>query len=190
MLSSRRILLLECPIQNNSMDHSRLLSSSVMKRILSLLVLFFLVGAEAAAQQGKLDVTTFVVLGEGLAAGMADFSLKDVYQEKNFPSQMARQMNTIFPQPLIQPPGIADPQGFTPLPSNFPKALQTTLRESGPNLFVFNLSVPGMKVADALQRRPSPPLIQQNDSQQTVINFLLGFPALAVPGAPLWSQVG
>ena len=50
-----------------------------------------------AQQTRRLDTTTFVVLGEGLAAGMANFGLNEVVQDKSFPAQMARQMNTAFP---------------------------------------------------------------------------------------------
>ena len=39
---------------------------------------------------------------------MADFGLREVYQTKSFGAQMARQMNTAFPQPLIESPGIGN----------------------------------------------------------------------------------
>ena len=66
-----------------------------------------------------------IVVGEGLAAGIADYSLslKDVYQDKSFPAQMARQMNTGFPQPLIQPPGIGNVPGFPAMPVRLPGVL-------------------------------------------------------------------
>src|SRR5438552_8902854 len=78
-------------------------STGTGKRTLEslLCVLIFLSVVRLDGGQRRLDVTNFVVMGEGLAAGMADFSLKDVYQEKSFPAQMAQQMNTAFPQPLI-----------------------------------------------------------------------------------------
>src|SRR5688500_10652814 len=41
---------------------------------------------------GRLNTASFVVLGEGLAAGMADFSLSEETQRQSFPAQMARQM--------------------------------------------------------------------------------------------------
>ena len=59
-----------------------------------------------AQQTPKLATTSFVVVGEGLAAGFADFALRDVYQKNSFPAIMAQKMGTAFPQPLIQPPGI------------------------------------------------------------------------------------
>ncbi len=143
-----------------------------------------------AAAQRRLDTTTFIVLGEGLAAGMADFALREVYQEKSFPAQMARQMKALFPQPLIESPGIGNAPGFPALPPRLPGILQGSVRRPfPPYLFVFNLSVPGLRLADSLNLRPSPPLIQQRDSRQTVVNFILGYPAL-IAGAdlPLWTQ--
>ena len=46
----------------------------------------------------KLDCTKFVVLGEGLAAGMANFSLIEADQIDSFPAQMATQMKVAFLQ--------------------------------------------------------------------------------------------
>ena len=155
--------------------------------------------AESFGQQSKLDTTTFVVLGEGLAAGMADFSLRDLYQTQSFPALIAKQMKTDFPQPLIEPPGIGSVPGFPALAVTVPARGQSTVREwfaptpgaaPAPALFIFNLSVPGLKLADSSTRRPTPPLIQKNDLQQTVINMTLGYPALLLQkGTALWSQL-
>lgn len=155
----------------------------------ALLVAILLLSPPVFAQN-RLDTTTFIVVGEGLAAGMADFSLREVYQEKSFPAQMARQMNALMPQPLIESPGIGNVPGFPSLPPRLPGILQGSVRTPfPPYLFVFNLSVPGMRVADSLQVRPAPPLIQQRDAQQTLVNLILGYPAL-IAGAdlPLWTQ--
>src|SRR6266404_6258413 len=137
------------------------------RRLTFLLVL--LLGLRLDAQKRKLDVTNFVVMGEGLAAGMADFSLKDVYQEKSFPAQMAVQMNTAFPQPLIQGSGIGNAPGFPAKPVRAPGPGQGAVRKDfPPTLFIFNLSVPGFRIEDAVGRRPGAPVIQQYDMQQTV----------------------
>jgi hypothetical protein len=140
--------------------------------------------------QARLDPTQFIVVGEGLAAGFADFALREVYQEKSFPAQMARQMRTLFPQPLIQSPGIGNAPGFTALPPGVPKVLQGSVRTPfPPYLFVFNLSVPGFRLSDSLNRRPNAPVVQQRDPQQTVTNMILGYPALiAGKDLPLWTQ--
>ncbi len=144
----------------------------------------------AAFAEKRLDTTTFIVIGEGLAAGMSDFALQEVHQRKSFPAQIARQMNALFPQPLIESPGIGEAPGFASLPPRLPGVLQGSVRTPfPPYLFVFNLSVPGFRLADAFDRRPVAPLIHQRDHQQTVVNFILGYPAL-IAGAdlPVWSQ--
>ncbi|MBI3895865.1 MAG: hypothetical protein HY313_08015 [Acidobacteria bacterium] len=146
---------------------------------------------EAAAQTGRLDVTTFVVLGEGLAAGMADFTLKETYQTRSFPALLAQQMKTAFPQPLIQPPGIGNAVGFSELPAAIPGKQQTTVRKGfPPGLFIFNLSVPGFRVSDAIRARPARPLVQSDNPRQTMINMTLGYPALLLDKTvPLWTQL-
>jgi len=121
-----------------------------------LLVAFLAVGLHLDAQQGaKLDTTSFIVVGEGLAAGMADFSLREVYQKNSFPAVMARQMGTAFPQPLVEAPGIGNVPGFPQIPVAVPEAWQTTARSVfPPTLIVSNLAVPGHRLSDALNMRP------------------------------------
>src|SRR5436189_4283335 len=63
----------------------------------SLLLGFTLLSAGLLqAQTRRLDTTSFVVMGEGLAAGMADFGLAATVQQYSFPSQVALQMQTGF----------------------------------------------------------------------------------------------
>ncbi|HWP83769.1 MAG TPA: hypothetical protein VNN17_01140 [Terriglobia bacterium] len=150
-------------------------------------------------QTRRLDATTFVVLGEGLAAGMANFGLHEVLQRKSFPALVAQQIPTAFPQPLLEGPGLSDVLGYQSLPVRVPTLPQGRVRvfppqddpnQERPTLFVFNLSVPNLRVADSIHRRPVSPLIHNNDSLQTAINLILGFPALILnEDVPLWSQL-
>src|ERR1700733_1581429 len=78
--------------------------------ILPLLALAF-AGPEHGRAQ-TLDTTTFVAMGEGLAAGMANYGLSSVVQNQSFPALVAAGMGTGFEQPLIQPPGIGDVVGY------------------------------------------------------------------------------
>jgi hypothetical protein len=154
-------------------------------------VLALLLMAPAGASAQKLDPTQFLVVGEGLAAGMADFALRDVYQKTSFPAQMAAQMKTAFPQPLIQPPGMSGgAPGFATLPAGVPVTLQGSVRDDfPPNLFVFNLAMPGAKLTDALNVRPAPPLIQPGNPKQTLANLVLGYPTLIIGQTlPYWTQ--
>ncbi|MBT4138466.1 MAG: hypothetical protein HOE48_11155, partial [Candidatus Latescibacteria bacterium] len=124
---------------------------------------------------GKLDTNTFVVVGEGLAAGFVDFGLQQVFQEDSFPAQMARQMQTRFEQPLIQAPGIGQPTGFEQLPVVLPAHFQTTVRDNVDARALCNLSIPGFTVEDALRLRPELPVINRDDHKKTSANLILGF---------------
>lgn len=126
-----------------------------------------------------LETETFVVLGEGLAAGVGHFSLSEDVQKWSFPRQMAKQMGTSLPQPVLQGPGVGD-VGFERLPTVVPNLLQTTVLEEFPRqeADLGNLSVPGFRLADALERRPRGPLVHGDDAKQTLTNLILGLPAL------------
>jgi len=137
-------------------------------------------GGEPAPQplqlvdSGRLNPSSFVVLGEGLAAGMGDFSLSSDTQVYSFPAQIARQMGVAFPQRLIEPPGLGNAPGFASLPVIVPSPLQTSVVDQIPPRRPRDLSVPGFTVADAVRRRASQPLIDKADATQTTANFVLG----------------
>ena len=123
---------------------------------------------------GSLNTSSFVVLGEGLAAGMGDFTLSEVTQRESFPAQMARQMQTDFSQALIQEPGICYPIGFTRPPVLVPQPLQSTVFDRIPPVPVRNLSVPGLRIKEALELRPVQPLIRRDSHKLTALNLTLG----------------
>lgn len=158
-----------------------------MKRLPQLLIIATLIPVSLFAQ-ARLNTTQFVVIGEGLAAGMADFSLRQEYQVNSFPALMATQMKTNFPQPLFEAPGVGSAPGYPELPVKLPGTQQGSVRTPfPPPLFIFNLSVPGMTLSEALNWRPQSPLVQK-DTHQTLMNLTLGYPALIVgPNKPLWT---
>jgi hypothetical protein len=127
-----------------------------------------------ASHRSALNTSRFVVLGEGLAAGMGDFSLSEETQRSSFPAQMARQMGTSLIQPLIQPPGIGNAVGFASWPAVVPSPLQSTVFDKVPPDPLSNLSVPNFSVSDAIRMRPRQPLIDRTNSQQTTVNLILG----------------
>lgn len=156
---------------------------------LALICLTCAAALQLSAQQPKFDPTNFIAVGEGLAAGMADYSLKDVYQLKSFPAQLALQLNTSFPQALFQGVGVGNAPGFPAMPVRVPGPGQNSVRSDfPPQLFVFNLAVPGHRVEDAVNRRPSAPIVRSDDMTQTVTNLILGYPALILKDKPLWTQ--
>ena len=162
--------------------------------VLPLVVLSF------AAQSQTLDTTTFIVMGEGLAAGMANFGLSSVMQNKDFAALLAAQMNTGMEQPLIQPPGIGDVVGYPGQEVQLHKYPQGSVRQtylptdktkapiSTPPLFVTNVSVPGLTLNDSVTMRPVAPVVQRGNMKQTVFNMILGFPQLILNNVPLWTQ--
>lgn len=138
-----------------------------------------------------LTTNTFVVLGDGLAAGAGDFGLHEQLQPFSYPAQFAAQIGAPFSQPLMQAPGVGPVIGFADLPVRLPQAMQTTvLREFPPSGPFSNLSIPGFKVNDALTRRPVSPLVHRSDGLQTSVNLILGLPGLAMGGTqPLPTQL-
>jgi hypothetical protein len=136
----------------------------------------------ATGPSRTLNPLTFVTLGDGLAAGAGDFGMSEELQPFSFPAQAARQLGTPFPQPVMEAPGIGPVIGFPDLPVRLPQAMQTTvLKEFPPAAPFSNLSIPGLKLADALTRRPTSPVIHRSDGLQTAINLVLGLPALVMP---------
>ena len=121
---------------------------------------------------GRLDISSFLVLGEGLAAGIGDFALSARSQRRSFPAQMAAQMGAALEQVLLQPPGLGNIAGFQPLPVQLPTDLQSTVFEPAASPRPTNLAVPGYRLADALRLRPRPPLVQP-DARQTGCNLIL-----------------
>jgi hypothetical protein len=147
-------------------------------------------GSLSYVSSGRLNTTSFVVLGEGLAAGMGDFSLQEESQRYSFPAQMARQMAADFVQPLIQPPGIGEVIGFAPWSVVVPSPLQSSVLDQIPPVPPSNFSVPGLTVADAVRLRPQEPLIARDSGKQTSVNLILGTLQIAYgPLGPLPTQL-
>src|ERR1017187_5974873 len=172
-----------------------------MQKKIALLIALMVFSLAAQRQAGAqvLDTTTFIVMGEGLAAGMANFGLSSVLQNQSFPSVIAKQMGTGFEQPLIQPPGIGDVVGYPGQEIQMQKYPQGSMRQfyyptdktkqpiETPPLLVTNLSVPSLTLADSISMRPVPPVVQKN-MKQTVFNMILGFSQLILNYVPLWTQ--
>ncbi|MFT5470467.1 MAG: hypothetical protein ACI8UO_005595 [Verrucomicrobiales bacterium] len=144
------------------------------------------------------DVKSFVTLGEGLAAGVGHFSLSEEIQPWSFPALVAGKISPsnpdedsgFFRQPVIQAPGVGN-VGFAHQPAIVPELLQTTVLNDFPRNVadLGNISVPGLSVADALNRRPSAPMVQPDDPNQTLVNLVLGVPGLTQEGGDLPTQV-
>ena len=121
-------------------------------RVSGITALAISLSANAAAQAKRvLDATTFVVMGEGLAAGMENFGLSSETQQYSFPARVAAQKKTAFPQPLIQPWGSGEIIGCPRQEVRLQTYPQGSVRQfyqpasitPPAPLFVLNLSVPG-----------------------------------------------
>jgi hypothetical protein len=142
--------------------------------------------APLRVDSGRLKTDTFIVLGEGLAAGMGDFTLSEETQKQSFPAYMAQHMQAKFTQPLLRAPGLGHPVGFAQLPVRVPAYMQTTVREQLCPIPFSNLAVPGYTLADALHLRPTQPLVHRNDAKQTLSNLILGMPSFVYGKEEPW----
>lgn len=143
----------------------------------------------ASGQKRKLDPTNFVVVGGEIAAGFSDFVLSKEGQEHSFPALMAGQMDTIMPQPLIRDGGPVKVITYDPLPAILPAFNQSSLRDLPFPLFVFNLSIPFLRVSESLSIGPQYPLVHEQDVKQSLVNLILGYPIMILDDPPLWAQV-
>ncbi len=151
---------------------------------------FLLLGAGILeAQRQSLDTTSVVVVGGSLSAGFSDFVLIESSQTAAFPALLAERMDTIMPLPLFRDGGPVAVISFDPLPDLLPKFNQSSLRSLPFPLFTFNLSVPFIRVSESLHSRPALPLVREGEAHQTLINMILGYPALLFQRGPTWSQV-
>lgn len=131
----------------------------------------------------RLDPSRFVVLGEGLAAGLGDFSLEATAQAGSFPALAAAAMGVGFEQPLVEPPGLGDVVSFQAQEPIVPNLQQSTVLVGGiRDRELGNLSVPGLTLRQALEARPLLPIVHRDNNLQTSINFILGLPGLARGG--------
>lgn len=123
--------------------------------------------------------STFVVLGEGLAAGVGHFSLTEDVQPWGFAALAARQLDLTFQQPVMEAPGLGNTH-FRQMSPIVPDLMQTSVRKDfpGDEAPLNNLSVPGFTARDCLTLRPKAPLVHRNDAKQTLVNFILGLPGL------------
>ena len=133
----------------------------------------------------KFNPERLVAIGEGLAAGFGPFTLHRWSQRLSFPALIARELGVAFSLPLFEPPGIGNAPGFEPQPVVMPGLAQATVYNSLPPSEFANLSVPGITLRDALERKPCQPWIIQNDAVQTACNLIVGGRRLATNQEPL-----
>lgn len=159
-------------------------------RRVSLLAVFTAAAAWAQSPAATLDLSKLVVVGDSLSAGFQSYSLLDSQQIHSYAAVLARQAGVNLVLPLVPPPGVPNvlqlispgpPPVVAPIPGTLPP-----IPRDNPMDQATNLSVPGMVVADVLNKRPGPVIQSAIDA---MTNIVLGFPSpLYVPG-PSRSQV-
>ncbi len=136
-------------------------------------------GSKAQHHHKKSQISRLVVMGEGLASGMGNFALSSETQNLCFGAQIAEQLQLSFPQRLLESPGIGNLPGFARVPVLLPAPMQTTVITELPPQLTCNLSVPGLRLRDAIKMRPHLPLIHRSDARQTAVNLNWGLPSIS-----------
>ena len=136
-----------------------------------------------AAQNGHANaanLSRLVIVGDSLSAGVQNFSLLDSQQPHGYSSVIAQQAGIPLFLPLVPEPGAPNvlelvSPGPPPVIAQKEGHLPPIPRDN-PFIQPFNLSVPGITVAQALTMRPS--LTQTADPVQGWATIVLGFPSL------------
>jgi lysophospholipase L1-like esterase len=122
-----------------------------------ILIVFVLLPGAQAQPRRKVDLSTLVVIGDSLSAGVQNGSLLAEQQINGYASLVAGQAGADLPLPLIAFPGI--PNVITSVSIGPPVMIQTAPGKStgriDPSLQPRNLAVPGATVSDALNARPT-----------------------------------
>ena len=128
-----------------------------MRRPASIALAAAFLGAAAVAADAQTNFTTYVSVGDSLAAGFESGSLVETHQNRSAPALIARQAGVQgFQQPLVSEPGIPPELtlvSLVPVPVIAPKAATSGAPK---NLALArpynNLAVPGATSVDALTR--------------------------------------
>jgi lysophospholipase L1-like esterase len=129
--------------------------------------------------QHQADLSHLVVVGDSLSAGFQNFSMVQSGQVSGYANLIAQQARTPLILPLITEPGV--PNKLILVPGPTPTIIQAPGISTGrlsQDVQVTDLAVPGHFVVDALNRRPSFPIVNLTDQVQTLTNLVLGFPGL------------
>src|SRR5260370_2111791 len=127
-------------------------------------------------QRHQADLSRLVVVGDSLSAGFQNFSLVQSGQVWGYANLIAQQARTPLILPLIAEPGIPNKLILIPGPAQIVvQAPGISTGRTSPQVQVTNLAVPGHSVLDALNRKPSFPIVNPADQLQTLTNLVLGF---------------
>ncbi|HEY6990610.1 MAG TPA: hypothetical protein VH369_19600 [Bryobacteraceae bacterium] len=145
--------------------------------------------AANAAQIGHANpanLSRLVIVGDSLSAGVQNFSLLDTQQIHGYASVLAQQAGVPLFLPLVPYPGAPNKlelvsPGPPPEIQQVPGSLPPIPRDN-PLIVPFNVSVPGITVAQSLTMRPT--LEHSADPVQGWATIVLGFPSLFLNQKP------
>jgi len=149
-------------------------------------VLPFILGVPLAlAQPKKADLSRLVVVGDSLFAGFQNFSLLGSQQVHSSAALVAAQAHTQLVLPLVKDPGVPNVLEITSMspltiaPKMAPPFLinNAVAPRVDPSVSPTNLAVPGVFLAEVLNKRPTSTPITAVDF---LTNIVLGIPS----GAP------
>lgn len=135
-----------------------------------------------AAGPRSIDFSNLVVVGDSLSAGMQNFSLLDSQQVHGYAPLVATQAGGNLILPLIPYPGLPNvlqlvsfgpPPVVAPVPGTLPP-----IPRDNPGQQATDLAVPGVKVADLLNLRPTP---NPQTAPEALTDIILGIPGTPVP---------
>src|SRR5215831_4633511 len=144
------------------------------------------------APKDKADLSTLVVVGDSLSAGVQNFSLLDTQQPNGYAALIAAQAGVPLIQPLVPSPGAPNvlqllsfgpPPVIQPVPGSLP-----SIPRDNPTEQPTNLSVPGITVEQALTLAPNPNA-SPADPVAGWANIVLGFPTPFVIPGPTRTQI-
>lgn len=145
-------------------------------------------GPKAQSKQAA-DFSRFVVMGDSLSAGVENFSLLDSQQPNGYASLIAEEAHALLPLPLVPYPGapnVLQLTSFGPPPVIQPAPGTLLFPRDNPLQQAYNISVPGITLADSLTMVPT--LNQNAPAVQQWATVVLGFPSLLVGQAPTQLQ--
>lgn len=138
----------------------------------------------------SINLKTLVVVGDSLSAGFQNYSLLDTQQVHAYPALIAQQAGVPLTLPLVPAPGVPNvlqlvtlgpPPVVAPMPGTLP-----AIPRDYPLQQATDLAVPGMYVADVLNKAPNPTVVTAVDA---MTNIVLGFPTPFVVPGPALTQV-
>ncbi len=128
--------------------------------------------------------TTFVVVGDELAAGAGPFGLSSHRQRWSFPAQAARCLGMAFHQPELPNQDLGTPVGALAEGPHGGVSLRAPIPRSTRSEAPSTVALPGIGFREAISRRVSQPLVG-SDPNQTLFNLTLGLAALLKGRRPL-----